>query len=64
MTAHPPPASPDAAQLDGIKLRLEIDDSDDPLTIQSLDIPDIEIEDLSLELESSNDLKAEKPWIH
>jgi hypothetical protein len=40
---------------------LEIDDSDDPLTIQSQDIPDLEIEDLGLELESSDDPEPDKP---
>jgi hypothetical protein len=56
-----PPAPPVAAPLDEIELSLEIDDSDGPLTIQTQDIPDIEIEDLGLELESSDDLEPDKP---
>ena len=45
ITPAPPVA---AAPLDEVELSLEIDDSDDPLTIQSQDIPDLEIEDLGL----------------
>jgi len=57
----PDPAPLVAAPLDEIELRLEIDDSDGPMNIQSQDIPDIEIEDLGLELESSDDPKPDKP---
>ena len=46
-TPAPPVA---AAPLDKVELSLEIDDSDGPLTIQSQDIPDLEIEDLGLKL--------------
>ena len=56
-----PSAPPIAAPLDEIELNLEIDDSDGPLTIQTQDIPDIEIEDLGLELESSDDPEPDKP---
>ena len=49
------------APLDEIELNLEIDDSDGPLTTQTQDIPDIEIEDLGLELESSDDPEPDKP---
>jgi hypothetical protein len=56
-----PPSPPVAAPLDEIELSLEIDDSDGPLTIQTQDIPDIEIEDLGLELESSDDPELDKP---
>jgi hypothetical protein len=55
------PAPPVAAPLDEIELSLEIDDSDGPLTTQSQDIPEIEIEDLGLELESSDDPEPDKP---
>jgi hypothetical protein len=55
--ASPVPAAP----LDEIELNLEIDDSDDPLTIQNQDIPDIQIEDLGLELEQSDDPEPDKP---
>jgi hypothetical protein len=54
----PPPV---AAPLDEMELNLEIDDSDGPLTTQTQDIPDIEIEDLGLELESSDDPEPDKP---
>jgi hypothetical protein len=57
-TPAPPVA---AAPLDEIELNLEIDDSDGPLTIKSQDIPDIEIDDLGLELESSDDPELDKP---
>lgn len=60
-TATPEPTPPAAAPLDDIELNLEIDDSDGPLTIQSPDIPDIEIEDLGLELESPDDPDPKKP---
>jgi hypothetical protein len=56
-----PTTPPVAAPLDEIELNLEIDDSDGPLTIQTQDIPDIEIEDLGLELESSDDPEPDKP---
>jgi hypothetical protein len=56
-----PPVPPVAAPLDEIELSLEIDDSDGPLTTQRQDIPDIEIEDLGLELESSDDPEPDKP---
>ena len=49
------------APLDEIELNLEIDDSDGPLTTQNQDIPDIEIKDLGLELEQSDDLEPDKP---
>jgi hypothetical protein len=57
------PAAPPVATtpLDEIKLNLEIDDSDGPLTTQNQDIPDIEIEDLGLELEQSDDPEPDKP---
>ena len=63
---EPPPINePDpatlAAQLDELDLNLEIDDSDGPLTIQNNEIPDIEIEDLGLELESPDDPDKDKP---
>jgi hypothetical protein len=45
ITPAPPVA---AAPLDEVELSLKIDDSDNPLTIQSQDIPDLEIEDLGL----------------
>ncbi|HIJ49529.1 MAG TPA: hypothetical protein HPP54_00465 [Nitrospinae bacterium] len=50
-----------AAPLDEIELSLEIDDSDGPMVIQNLDIPDLEIEDLDLELESSDNPEPDKP---
>jgi hypothetical protein len=50
-----------AAPLDEIELSLEIDDSDGPITIQNQDIPNIEIKDLGLELEQSDDLEPDKP---
>ena len=50
-----------AAPLDEIILNLEIDDSDGPLTTQNQDIPDIEIKDLGLELEQSDDTETDKP---
>ncbi|MGK0178699.1 MAG: hypothetical protein ACI8PD_000487, partial [Nitrospinales bacterium] len=56
-----PPAPPVTAPLDEIELTLEIDDSDGPMVIQSQDIPDLEIEDLGLELESSDDPEPDKP---
>jgi hypothetical protein len=56
-----PSAPPAAAPLDEIELNLEIDDSDGPLTIQTQDIPELEIEDLGLELESSDDPEPDKP---
>ena len=56
-----PTTPPVAAPLDEIEFNLEIDDSDGPLTIHTQDIPDIEIEDLGLELESSDDLEPDKP---
>jgi hypothetical protein len=58
ITPAPPIA---AAPLDEVELSLEIDDSDDPLTIQSQDIPRLEIEDLGLKLESSDNPKPDKP---
>ena len=66
MGYEPPPINePDpatlAAQLDELDLNLEIDDSDGPLTIQNNEIPDIEIEDLGLELESPDDPDKDKP---
>jgi hypothetical protein len=58
---YTPVAPPVAATpLDEIELNLEIDDADGPLTIQSQDIPDIKIEDLGLELESSEDPEPDK----
>ena len=48
------------APLDEIELNLEIDDSDGPLTTQNQDIPDIEIKDLGLELEQSDDPEPDK----
>jgi hypothetical protein len=50
-----------AAPFDEIELSLEIDDSDGPLTTQNQNIPDIEIEDLGLELESLEDPEPDKP---
>lgn len=48
----PEPSSPPApAQSDELEIKLEIDDSDGPLTINDDEIPEIEIEDLGLELE-------------
>ncbi len=66
LSYEPPPTNaPDpaalAAQLDELDLNLEIDDSDGPLTTQNKEIPDIEIEDLGLELESPDDLDKDKP---
>jgi hypothetical protein len=57
------PVAPSVAKapLDEIELNLEIDDSDGPLTIQNQDIPDIEIKDLGLELEQSDDPEPDKP---
>jgi hypothetical protein len=57
------PVAPPVAEapLDEIELSLEIDDSDGPLTTQNQDITDIEIEDLGLELESSEDPEPDKP---
>jgi hypothetical protein len=56
--AAPPVA---AAPLDEIVLNLEIDDSDGPLTTQNQNIPDIEIKDLGLELEKSDEPELDKP---
>jgi hypothetical protein len=39
-------------QSDDLELKLEIDDSNGPLTINDDEIPDVEIEDLGLELEN------------
>ena len=57
------PVAPPVAEapLDEIELNLEIDDSDGPLATQNQDITDIEIEDLGLELESSEDPEPDKP---
>ena len=63
---EPPPSNdPDpaalAAHLDELDLNLEIDDSDGPLNTQNKEIPDIEIEDLGLELESPDEPDKDKP---
>jgi hypothetical protein len=46
----PKPALP-PAQIDELELKLEIDNSNGPLTISDDEIPEVEIEDLGLELE-------------
>lgn len=46
------PSSP-PAQSDELELKLEIDDSNGPITINDDEIPEVEIEDLGLELEDS-----------
>jgi hypothetical protein len=46
----PKPSSP-PAQSNELELKLEIDDSNGPLTINDDEIPEVEIEDLGLELE-------------
>ena len=46
-----PEPSPAPAQSDELEIKLEIDDSDGPLTINDDEIPEVEIEDLGLELE-------------
>jgi len=55
------PASPEPApaQIDELEIKLEIDDSEGPLTISKDKTPEVEIEDLGLELEDSPD--PEKP---
>jgi len=62
---EPPPTNePDpatlAAQLDSLDLNLTIDDSEGPLDTQSNETPEIEIEDLGLELESPDDPEKDK----
>ncbi len=49
-----PEPSPPPAQSDEFEIKLEIDDSDGPLTINNDEIPEVEIEDLGLELEDSD----------
>ena len=58
----PPPNKPDpvANLLDMPHLNLEINDSDDPLIAQKNEIPDIEIEELGLELEPPDEPKNDK----
>ena len=51
----PDPSPPAPAQSDELEIKLEIDDSDGPLTINDDTIPEVEIEDLGLELEESDD---------
>lgn len=46
--------SPPPAESDEFEIKLEIDDSDGPLTISDDEIPEVEIEDLGLELEDSD----------
>lgn len=63
---EPPPSNdPDpselASQLEEIDLNLEIDDSEVPLSTSNNEVPEIEIEDLGLELESPDDSEEEKP---
>jgi hypothetical protein len=60
---QPTPVTPPVVTtpLDEIKLNLEIDDSDGPLTTQNQDIPDIEIKDLGLKMEQSDDPESDKP---
>ncbi len=53
-----PPASTPTDELD---LKLEIDDSDGPLTTLNVETPEIEIEDLGLELEDSDTPPAPDP---
>jgi hypothetical protein len=49
-----PEPSPPPAQSDELEIKLEIDDSDGPLTTNDDEIPEVEIEDLGLELEESD----------
>jgi hypothetical protein len=55
LAKDPEPESPKPsslpAQSDELELKLEIDDSNGPLTINDDEIPEVEIEDLGLELE-------------
>jgi hypothetical protein len=57
LAKDPEPESPKPsslpAQSDELELKLEIDDSNGPLTINDDEIPEVEIEDLGLELEDS-----------
>jgi len=46
--------APPSAQIDELEIKLEIDDSEGPLTTKSDETPEIEIEDLGLELEGSD----------
>ncbi len=46
--------APPSAQNDELEIKLEIDDSEGPLTTKSDETPEIEIEDLGLELEGSD----------
>lgn len=50
-----PPTTQPEPQIDELEIKLEIDDSDGPLVTSSDEIPEIEIEDLGLELEDSED---------
>ena len=57
-----PEPSPPPVQLDELEIKLEIDDSDGPLIISDDEIPEVEIEDLGLELEDSDSPPdSEKP---
>ncbi len=49
-----PEASPPRPETEELEIKLEIDDSDGPLTISNEEIPEVEIEDLGLELEDSD----------
>ena len=49
-----PEPTPPPTQSDELETKLEIDDSDGPLTINDDEIPEVEIEDLGLELEDSD----------
>ena len=49
-------------QFETLDLNLKIDDSAGPLTILNNKIPNIEIEDLSLELEIPDDPDKDKSW--
>ena len=49
-------------QFETLDLNLKIDDSGRPLTILNNEIPNIEIEDLSLELETPDDPDKDKSW--
>ena len=47
--------SPPPVQIDELEIKLEIDDSEGPLIISNDETPEIEIDDLGLELEDSSD---------
>jgi hypothetical protein len=56
-----PPTTQPESKIDELEIQLEIDDSDGPLVTSSVEIPEIEIEDLGLELEDSEDSEDSPP---